>query len=308
MNKKSLLISLICMCLGFFGIWRLSDSLENQRPKLSPELEDAELTFKSDALAKYSLGFNGLLADWYWISSLQYLGKKAVANKGQFQMDNLTKLNPKQLYPLLESATNLDPKFVNVYAYGAIVLPSIDVEKAITFAEKGIANNPDKWRLYQYLGYIYWKKGDFKKAAEIYRKGSEIEGVPPFMKLMAARVEGEGGSRDMARQIYQQMYDEATDDSTKSLAASRLLQVESFEERDAINSVLKDFQTKNQRCAKDWREVFAALKTIKLPPNNRTLSMGSNAAPLDPSQASYVLETTKCETVLNPESTNILLN
>jgi tetratricopeptide (TPR) repeat protein len=308
MNKKSLLISLICVCIGFFGIWRLSDSLEKQRPKLSPELEDAELTFKSDTLAKYSLGFNGLLADWYWISSLQYLGKKAVANKGQFQMDNLTKLNPKQLYPLLESATNLDPNFVNVYSYGAIVLPSIDVEKAITFAEKGIANNPDQWRLYQYLGYIYWKKGDFKKAAEIYKKGSEIEGVPPFMKLMAARVEGEGGSREMARQIYQQMYDEATDDSTKSLAADRLLQVESFEERDAINAALKDFQTKNQKCPKDWREVFPVLKTIKLPPNNRPLSLSSNAAPLDPSEAQYLLNPKTCVAELDQNLTNILPN
>jgi tetratricopeptide (TPR) repeat protein len=296
------------MCIGFIGIWRLSDILENNRPKLSTELEDAELTFKSDVLAKYSLGFNGLLADWYWITSLQYLGKKAVANKGKFQMDNLTKLNPKQLYPLLESATNLDPKFVNVYAYGAIVLPSIDVEKAISFAEKGIVHNPNEWRLYQYLGYIYWKKGDFKKAAEIYKKGSEIEGVPPFMKLMAARVEGEGGSRDMARQIYTQMFDEATDDATKSLAAGRLLQVESFEEREAINSALKDLLDKNQPCAKDWREIYSILKTIKLPPNNRLLTFDSNASPLDPSGIPYIIETIKCEANLDYQSTKILLN
>ncbi len=307
MSNKNLLFSIIFILLGFFAIWQISNSLEKKRPQLSQEFEDAELTFKSDTLAKYSLGLNGLFADWYWITSLQYLGKKAVQNKGNFQVDDLKSLNPKQLYPLLEAATNLDPKFVNVYSYGAIILPAIDESKAIKLTEKGIANNPNEWRLYQHLGYIYWKKGDFKKAAEIYKQGSTIDGVPTFMKMMAARVESEGGSRDIARQIYQQMYDEAGDETTKNLAASRLLQVESFEERDAINKILKDFLANNSRCAHNWREVFPALKSLKLPPNNRQLILDSNSSPIDPSKTSYLLDKTQCQAILDEKATKILL-
>ncbi len=307
MSNKNLLFSIVLVIAGFLAIWQVSSSLEKKRPQLPQEFEDAELTFKSDTLAKYSLGLNGLFADWYWITSLQYLGKKAVQNKGNFQIDDLKSLNPKQLYPLLEAATNLDPKFVNVYSFGAIILPAIDESKAIKLTEKGIANNPNEWRLYQHLGYIYWKKGDFKKAAEIYQKGSTIDGVPPFMKLMAARVESEGGSRDIARQIYQQMYDEAGDETTKNLAARKLLQVEFFEERDVIRGVLKNFQTLNNRCPVSWNEIFQQLRQIKLLPNNRPLKMTQNGSPIDPSDALYYLNSTTCDVELDVNTTNILL-
>jgi tetratricopeptide (TPR) repeat protein len=307
MKNKNLFISLGLLIFGFVAIWQLSDNIERKRPHLPPQYEDAELTFKSETLAKFSLGLNGLFADYYWISSLQYIGKKIVGVKGDLQMDNLTGLNPRQLYPLLDSATNLDPKFVNVYSFGAIILPAIDEEKAIKLAEKGIVNNPEAWRLYQHLGYIYWKKGDFKKAADTYQKGSTIEGVPAFMKIMAARMESEGGSRDVARQIYQQMYDEAADDTTKGIAAGRLLQVESFEERDVINKILKDFESKNQRCVNDWREVFQILKFVKLAPNNRTFLFDSTAAPIDPSNTAYLLDKTKCEATLDDKLTKILI-
>jgi tetratricopeptide (TPR) repeat protein len=286
----------------------LSDVLAANRPQLPAGTEDADLTFKSEKLAKYDAGFNGLIADWYWISALQYLGKKAIANQGNYSYNNLKPLNPKQLYPLLDTATTLDPKFVAVYSYGAIILPSFDEEKAVKLAEKGIANNPQEWRLFQYLAYIYWKKGDFKKASEIYAKGSEIEGVPPFMRQMSARLEAEGGSRDVARQIYRQMYDEATDDQTKSLAASRLLQTESFEERDVIRQILKDFQAKNNRCAANWNEVSPQFRQAKLPSNNRPLRIAQNGSPIDPSDAQYVLNTTTCDVDLDLKTTKILLN
>jgi tetratricopeptide (TPR) repeat protein len=305
---KTLLISFAILIAGFVGIWKLSDVLTKNRPQLSSSIEDADLTFKSEKLAKYNIGFNGLIADWYWISALQYLGKKAVANKGNYSYNDLKPLKPKQLYPLLDTATTLDPKFVNVYSYGAIILPSFDEEKAIKLAEKGIANNPNEWRLFQHLAYIYWQKGDFKKAAEIYAKGSEVEGSPPFMKQMSARLEAEGGSRDVARQIYQQMYDEATDDQTKSLAAARLLQTESFEERDAIRQVLKDYQTKNNRCPANWSEVFPQLRQIKLPPINRPLRLAQNGSPIDPTDGVYLLNSTTCDVELDFKTTKILRN
>jgi tetratricopeptide (TPR) repeat protein len=311
MNQKfarTLLISIVLLIVGFMGIWRLSDVLSINRPKLPTGIEDSDLTFKSEKLAKYDIGFNGLIADWYWMSALQYLGRKVITNPRMKSFDDLKPLNPKQLYPLLDTATSLDPKFVSVYSYGAIILPSYDEEKAIALAEKGIMNNPLEWRLFQHLAYIHWKKNDFKKAAETYAKGSEIEGSPPFMRQMSARLEAEGGSRDVARQIYQQMYDEATDDQTKSLAAARLLQTESFEERDAIRKVLKDFQSKNNRCAANWTEVFPQLRQLKLSPNNRLLRFAQNASPLDPTDGLYLLNSTTCDVELDYKTTKILYN
>jgi tetratricopeptide (TPR) repeat protein len=305
---KTLLISFAMLIAGFVGIWKLSDFLTANQNKLPAGLEDSDLTFNGEKLAKYDIGFNGLLADWYWISALQYFGKKSIDGHGMRSINDFKALNAKQLYPMLDTSTTLDPKFVNVYSYGALILPAFDEEKAIKLAEKGIAGNPQEWRLFQHLAYIYWQKKDFKKASEIYAKGSEIEGSPAFMKMMSARLEAEGGSRDVARQIYRQMYDEATDDQTKKLAAAHLLQTESFEERDAIREVLKNFQSQNNRCAANWSEVFPLLRQLKLPPNNRSLRFAQNGSPLDPSNAQYVLNTTACEAQLDEKTTEILLN
>ncbi len=94
--------------------------------------------------------------------SLQYIGEKVVKSSNEtLNIENLTALNPRLLYPLLNNATTLDPQFMEVYAYGAVVLPAIDKEQAIKFTEKGITDNPSEWRLYQQLGYIYWRLGNF---------------------------------------------------------------------------------------------------------------------------------------------------
>ncbi len=309
MNAKSWTISKILklvavLVFGFGAIYSMSNLLEAKRPKLPESIEDSDLAFQGERLKKASLGFNGLLADWYWMSALQYIGGKIVRSKEKLNIDDLKNLNPKQLYSILDTATTLDPKFTTAYSYGAIVLPAIDQDQAIKFIEKGIKDNPDQWRLYQHLGFIYWKKNDFKKAAENYAKGAHIEGAPPFLREMSARLEAEGGSRDVARQIYTEMYDTGEDEQTKNLAASRLLQVESFEERDAIRAVLKNFETKNGRCANDWDEIFTELKTIRLQPNNRSFRF-RGTSPLDPTESPYKLLSEKCDVDLDLTTSKI---
>ncbi len=158
--------------------------------------EDEDLALQGAKLKGYALGFEGLIADWYWMRSLQYIENKVVKSPDEtLNIENLTALNPRLLYPLLDNATTLDPQFMAVYAYGAVVLPAIDKEQAIKLTEKGIADNPNEWRLYQQLGYIYWRLDNFEKASLVYTEGAKIVGAPPFMSLMAAKMKSEGQSR-----------------------------------------------------------------------------------------------------------------
>src|SRR5690606_26718851 len=168
--------------------------------------------------------------------------------------DDMRTMNPRLLSPHLDNATDRDPHFVTAYSYGAVVLPAIDPAKAIALTEKGIANNPDEWRLYQYLGYIYWRTKDYKKAAEGYERGSKIAGVPPFMKMMAAVMLGEGGSRDTARKMYEQMAADPGDEQTRKTAEIRLQQLDAFDQMDAINEALKA-----AGCPRELKSVMPAL-------------------------------------------------
>ncbi len=295
---KQTFIAIAVIICGFAAVYSLSGFLENNRPALPENYADEDLAVQGSRLKGYSLGFEGLIADWYWMQALQYLGDKIVKNQdAKISLDNLQALNPRLLYPLLDNATDLDPKFISVYEYGAVVLPAIDKEQAIKLLKKGIADNPNEWRLYQHLGYIYWRLDDFESASEIYTKGANVPNAPLFLKMMAAKTKGEGGSRETARAIYKQMSDEAQDAQIKENAELRLLQLDSLDERDAIDKVLQEFQTKNERCVRNWREIFPTLQKILLPNGNDLRFDSASLAPVDPSDVPYILtqESGKCD-------------
>ncbi len=299
----------IIVTLGFAAIFGLSRFLEQNRPGIPESYIDEDLSLQGRKLKGYSFGFEGLIADWYWMRSLQYIGEKIVKrkSKGGINLENLKPLNPRLLYPLLNSATDLDPRFFEVYSYGAIVLPAINPEQAIKIAEKGITNNPEQWRLYQHLGFIYWKLTNYKKAAEVYEKGSKITGAPEFMRYMAARMETEGGSRQTARQIYQEMLSNAKDTQTRENAEIRLLELDSQDERDAIRNALKEFKIRNGRCAKNWREIYSMLDGIALPGGKGfRIDRGGNI--VDPTNAPYLLDDESCDVELDPSRTKLPLS
>lgn len=301
-NVKQILLSSVVVIFGFGLIYVLSNFLESNRPALPENYEDNDLALQGSKIKGYALGFEGLIADWYWMQSLQYIGNKLLKdNSEKFNIEDLRPLNPRLLYPLLDNATSLDPQFLAAYSYGAVILPAIDPEQAIKITEKGIANNPDEWRLYQHLGYIYWRLKNYEKASEIYEKGSQIEGAPAFMKLMSAQMKSQGGSRETARAIYEQMAKDAQDSKTKEAAEIRLMQLDSLEEREAILSALTAFKAKNNRCANNWSEIFPLLLTVKLPSNKDFRRDQANNL-IDPSDAPYVLDKQSCQVRLSDNS------
>ncbi|MEP6901415.1 MAG: hypothetical protein ABJA66_06665 [Actinomycetota bacterium] len=306
-NLKQTIISIAAIIFGFGLIFVLSNFIETSRPILPESFVDEDLALQGARLKGYSLGFEGLIADWYWMQSLQYIGDKILKTEGTINLENLKPLNPRLLYPLLDNATTLDPQFLSVYSYGAVVLPAIDAQQAIKLTEKGIADNPNEWRLYQHLGYIYWRLGNYEKASETYQKGSKINGAPPFMLMMAAQMKTQGGSRETARAMYEQMLAEAEDSQTKENAAIRLLELESLDERDAIRTALDNFKQKNGHCPGNWRELYPVLRNQKTPGGKHIRFDSSAFAPLDPTNAAYLLIQTsdKCDVGIDPKSSKI---
>lgn len=304
---RSIILPSLLIIAGFVCIFLLSGSIQKNRPSLPESFADSDLSMNGSRLKGFALGMEGLLADWYWVRSLQYIGDKLVSRQdADIDLEDLTSLNPRLLYPLLDNATDLDPHFIAAYSYGAIVLPTIDQEKAIKLASKGIANNPNEWRLYQHLGYIYWKLGQYEKAAEIYDQGGAIPGASSFMKLMVASMRSEGGSRSTARSMYRQMLAESDDEMVKITAERRLKEQDWLDERDALNGVLSGFKERNGRCANNFGEVAQLLFQVKLP-EGREFRVDSSKRLVDPTDAPYVLDKENCRVKLDAEQTKLPL-
>lgn len=304
---KDLVLPAVVIIAGFAAIFALSGFVEARRPPLPAGYEDTDLTVRGADLKGYAFGMEGLIADYYFMRSLQYVGDKLLERKDEFiNIDDLRGLNPRLLYPLLDNATDLDPHFIAAYSYGAVVLPAIDPEKAIDLATKGISNNPHHWRLYQHLGYIYWKLGRCDKASETYERGAQIPGASPFMKLMAASMKTEGGSRTTARAIFTEMLAESDDEQVRITAERRLAQLDSLDERDAINAVLAEFTHQNGRCANSFAEIIPMLAHIRLP-GGREFRIDRSNNVVDPSGAAYLIDRNKCNAILDVSNTGIAL-
>ena len=295
MNDRNRTIALgLVVVIGIVCAALLVRRLDTLRPPEDPNAIDESLYVNGKTARRISLGFNGLAADWYWMRSLQYVGRKII-NDNDVQLDNLGLLNLKLLAPLLDTATTLDPEFLDPYEYAAIVLPAINVNDAIRITKKGIDANPNAWRLYQHLGYIYWQQHDYQAASEIYGRGAQISGAPPWMEAMKAKMAADGGSRSTAREIYTRMYEQSADEKVRDMARKHLLQLDSLDQRDGLRKLFAAYQARTGKCPNSWKEVEPVFRAMRI-------AVDGSGAPLDPSGVPYVLRAGACEVDLDAKS------
>ena len=208
----------VVLLLGFAGIWRLQHDIDGQRMSLSEERDDVLL--RSGKLMKVmSLEYAPLLADIYWTRVVQYYGNKHVRGQANLEL----------LWPLLDIATTLDPNLLISYRFGAMFLSQAPPagagrpDLAVKLIERGIQTNPEYWRLYEDLGFIYYfDLKDYKKASDAFLEGSEKPNAQLWMKIMAARVAAEGESLETSVFLWKDIYNSTSDPSVKKNALMHL--------------------------------------------------------------------------------------
>lgn len=249
-------------------------------------ISEETLYFSSgEKIRKMSFGLHGLLADIYWIRTVQYFGQRLLST-GKPISSNTREIRMDLLAPLLKIVVTLDPGHIRAYRFGAIFLPERDMPAAIELLEMGIEKNPKQWHLYQDLGYIYWQSGDYARASEYYERGGEIEGAAFWMRDMAGLLKIKGGSRDVARQIYTR-YLESEDPSIRNQATQRLNQLKMLDELDAINALLAKYKAETGSCPQSFRMIASRLHALGLTLNQEMM-------PVDPDDYPYTLDSSTC--------------
>ena len=290
MKREAALIVVLVAGLGASA--SLSRWLDAHRTDHAKQFAESQLYLSGPAAKRLTLSFNGLAADWYWMRSLQYVGRKIVnhqdTHNDQFVLTDLSSLDLRLLASLLDVATTLDPQFIPVYEYGAVILPEVNPDQAIALLNKGIAANPSSWRLYQHLGYIYWQRGEYAKASEVYAAGAKLAGAPPWMTAMSARLKADAGSRDAAREMYQRLYETSDDKTVKEMVVAHLMRLDSLDEREAIGRALDEFRMRFGHCPTSWRELVPFFRAARLRIDP------SNGIPVDPSGVAYRLTSDGC--------------
>jgi hypothetical protein len=205
----------------FLALSAAAQSWMDARRRAPQAVEETLYIGSGDALKRASLGFDGLMADIYWIRTLLYFGEKFERQRGANQYFDVSKLE--LLEPMLNITVELDPKYIAAYRFGAVFLPEINAGAATRFVERGIRNNPDEWRLYQDLGFVQWRRSRFREAAEAYARGSRLPGAPAWMRTMPALMLAKGGDRETAREMFLRLYEESDDPFIKQVSEEQLM-------------------------------------------------------------------------------------
>jgi len=205
----------------FLALSAVAQNWMDARRHTPGTFEETLYVSSGDALKRASLGFDGLMADIYWIRTLLYFGEKFEQQRGANQYFDVSKLE--LLEPLLNITVEFDPKYVAAYRFGAVFLPEINADAATRFAERGVRNNPDEWRLYQDLGFVQWRRNRFREAAEAYARGARLPGAPAWMQTMPALMMAKGGDRETAREIFLRLYEESDDPFIRQVSEEQLM-------------------------------------------------------------------------------------
>ncbi len=244
----------ILIAAGFLALWPLQRGID-QLQGSEGQFPDVVYFSSGTTLRRFCLGFEGLLADIYWTRVVQYFGRQRLAHSTRFDF----------LGPLLRITTELDPQLLVAYRFGSIFLAEKPPggagrpQEALQLLRRGIVANPDYWRLWQDLGFIYyWDLKDYRNASGIFLIGSERPGALPWMRAMAASVAAQGGEIRTSRLLWTEIARQVDNDAIRQSAAAHLLALDAEEQITALNASLERFRNQQGRAATTFNELMAA--------------------------------------------------
>ncbi len=171
------------------------------------ELEAAlrkNLIVEPDSVKTFSLGFDRLIADLYWLSFVQYYGDRKACFQDKYR----------QAPAYLNLICKIDPHFIQAYWFASFVLAAdLNMKKeADDLLKYGIEQNPDNWTLPYIAGfnqYLYMRNA--AAAAKYYRLGASRPGAPEWLATQAQILEENIPARTKRSKTWQNMYEKATD-------------------------------------------------------------------------------------------------
>ncbi len=268
------LLALIVIA-GMLCLYPLQRAIDRQFGSGQGQREELMFLPSESRFSRLSGGYSALLADIYWTRAVQYYGRHYLAHAKQFAL----------LGTLLDITTTLDPHLLIAYRFGSLFLAGRppegagDPQRAIYLLERGIVANPDYWRLWEDLGFIYyWDMKDYAHAARAFKTGSERPGALPWMRALAASVAAQGGEFQTSRILWEEIARSAGNDHIRHSAEIHLAALDAQEALNKLDGLIALYKQKEGHQARTMQDLVAAgyLRGIPLDPSGQPYTVGSN--------------------------------
>jgi len=249
------------LVLGLAAVWVLQKKIDGQRDAM--HLEQDELLLRSGStVKKLSLEYAPLMGALYWTRAVQYYGEKHRLHERGLDL----------LWPVLDIATTLDPSLLVAYRFGSMFLSDEPPrgagrpDLAVKLLQRGIQANPEEWRLYQDLGNVYYFDAkDYLKAAAAYEEGSKNPHAFIWMKVMAAKIAGQGRSLDTSYFLWQQVYQTSTNKEIRQNAELHLRLLKVDLDLRTLDQFLDEYEKRTGKQAKRMGELVEAGLLNRIP-------------------------------------------
>jgi len=152
---------------------------------------------RPDVARATALGFEAVLADFYWLRAVQIVGAANVPEK-----------HAPTLGALIDVVTTLNPWVDHPYRFAAMWLTdSVEsVRKANELLGRGIAHHPDEWRNRFYLGFNhFFYLDDEASAAEALEGAARLPEAPAYLPRLVARLRASAGGLEVAEAFLHEM-------------------------------------------------------------------------------------------------------
>jgi hypothetical protein len=282
-SRSGTLLLWLVLLAGFACVGKLQQHIDVRLAALHQEADD--LVLRSGPMLKViSLEYAPLVADLYWTRVVQYYGDKRVRRDQNLDL----------LWPLLDVTTTLDPNLLPPYRFGSTFLAEPHPrganrpDLAVELLNRGIRANPDAWRLYEDLGFVYYfNLHDTPKAGAAFLEGSRNPKALIWMKILAAKVSDQGETPETSLFLWNEIYNSATNDDVKQNALTHLRLLKTQADCKALEGVVAEYTKRTGHAPADLRDLVRAGLVPQVP--------------VDPLGFPYVFNAYG-QTDLNPES------
>ena len=182
-----------------------------------------------------SFGNSAMMADFIYLWAIQFYSNYNIRDRFDY------------LERIFSIISDLDPRYLDPYEVGALiaVFEAKDVELALKILDMGLEKNPSQWIFpFQAGHYAQRFLEDFSIARDYYEKTMKIEGAPSQTERLAANATFKLMDYETAWQSWQEIYQTATDERIKKIAANHLYNVWASRDIELIKKALDLYSEK----------------------------------------------------------------
>jgi hypothetical protein len=209
----------------------------------------------------FSLGFAPVVADWYWVQTLQLVGGE-VADVGA---------HADEIGDAVDLVTSLDPWVDHPYRFAAIWMTgdAAQVRRADRLLQRSISYHPLDWRNRFLLGYNQFFYLEENGAAARTLEGAlRLPGAPNYLGPLATRLRAESSGLETAELFLEELIRTAPDEYARAEYWKAHDEIETERRARILDRARTLFRERNGRDVGDPAELWAGpLRVLReMPP------------------------------------------